>query len=93
MTLPDERYRAIEELGNAIRKLNAYTHGKGRCAMVPREEIKALVGWLRHYPTSYDLEQMAQKAPEVVSKPGGPVLFPSFSQRQKAAILRAMDEC
>jgi hypothetical protein len=61
MTLPDERYRAIQATGDFLVRLAAHP------AMTPgvpkriREEARSL---LRHYPGAWDLDMMAAKCPE-----------------------------
>jgi hypothetical protein len=64
MTLPDERYRAIKMAEQLLRDL---------CdpKLTPRvsKEIRRRAQWaLRHYPGSYDLQQLEQAAPHVVQQ-------------------------
>lgn len=61
MTLPDERYRAVQQAERLLREL---------CdpKMTPR--IPAGIrdrarGALRHYPSSWDMDQAARACPEV----------------------------
>lgn len=63
MTLPDERYRSIKLTEQFLLALAA-----GEYKRVPRavrEEARAL---LRHYPSSWDLQQLERRAPEVVQQ-------------------------
>ena len=60
MTLPDERYRAVQYTEQFLVRLAG-----GHYARVPkavREEARSL---LRHYPNHYDLYRAAQTSPEV----------------------------
>ena len=64
MTLPDERYRAVQQAERLLREL---------CdpKMTPR--IPAGIrdrarGALRHYPTDYDLDRAAETAPHVFQR-------------------------
>jgi hypothetical protein len=64
MTLPDERYRAIKMAEQLLRDL---------CdpKLTPRvsKEIRRRAQWaLRHYPGSYDLQQLERAAPHVVQQ-------------------------
>ena len=70
MTLPDERYRAIQATGDFLVRLAAHP------AMTPgvprriREEARSL---LRHYPGAWDLAQLESAAPHVVQQRMEPV--------------------
>ena len=60
MTLPDERYRAVTHTEQFLLRLAG-----GQYARVPkavREEARRL---LRHYPGSWDMQRVAEAAPEV----------------------------
>jgi hypothetical protein len=65
MTLPDERYRAIQATGDFLVRLAAHP------AMTPgvpkriREEARGL---LRHYPGSWDLAQLERAAPDILQQ-------------------------
>lgn len=65
MTLPDERYRAIQATGDFLVRLAAHP------AMTPgvprriREEARSL---LRHYPGEFDLAQLERAAPEIIQQ-------------------------
>ena len=63
MTLPDERYRAIQSTQEFLRELilNKYP----RTPRAVRERAMAL---LRHYPSELDLWRLAAAAPDVVQQ-------------------------
>lgn len=62
MTLPDERYRALAQIPEALHNL-AYSKGPIR-----KRELQRLVyGLLRHYPTSYELREIAKSCPEWIT--------------------------
>jgi hypothetical protein len=62
MTLPDERYRAIRNtrlfLGDLLDR-SVYPR-------VPREVRTIARQLLKHYPGDYDLDRLAEKAPDVI---------------------------
>jgi hypothetical protein len=63
MTLPDERYRAVKHTEQFLRRLAA-----GDIPRVPkavRDEARAL---LRHYPNQWDIDRLAEKSPDVITK-------------------------
>ena len=55
MTMPDERYRAIKYLREASALI--FTRGKGRPSLTELRHIFRSA--LRHYPSNFDLEQIA----------------------------------
>ena len=60
MTLPDERYRAVKQAEQFLKRLAG-----GEYLRVPkavRDEARAL---LRHYPNSYDMDRAARACPDV----------------------------
>jgi hypothetical protein len=64
MTLPDERYRAIRITETLLTDLcNSRTTPR-----VPREIRQRAAQCLRHYPGSYDLDQLESAAPHVVQQ-------------------------
>lgn len=69
MTTPTERTRAVQQLGKAVQDLSRYSHGKGERALVPREELRTLLAWLRHYPTDGELWLSSQALPSIWSNP------------------------
>ena len=63
MTLPDERYRAVKNTMEFLIRLSA-----GEYPRVPRgvrEEARSL---LRHYPGTFDLDQLERAAPHVLQQ-------------------------
>jgi len=63
MTLPDERYRSIQRTEQFLIALAG-----GEYPRVPRavrEEARAL---LRHYPSSWDLQQLERRAPDIIQQ-------------------------
>jgi len=64
MTLPDERYRAIRLADSFLQDL-CNCHQTPRVPRVIRERARAI---LRHYPSAWDLDQMAEHAPNVIRK-------------------------
>lgn len=64
MTLPDERYRAIRQTRQFLIDLQDRTV----YPRVPRAVRAEAYCMLRHYPGDYDLERLAEKAPDVIIK-------------------------
>jgi hypothetical protein len=62
MTLPNERTRAVVELAREVQALAPYLHGSTETVRVPRETLRRLYGWLRHYPTPLDMATTAKLA-------------------------------
>ena len=63
MTLPDERYRAVKNTMEFLIRLSA-----GEYPRVPKgvqEEARSL---LRHYPGTFDLDQLERAAPHVLQQ-------------------------
>lgn len=67
MTTPSERTRAVIELAKEAMLLAPYAHGKSVHVSVPRERLRTLLAWLRHYPTEADLNMTASCAPHLWS--------------------------
>jgi hypothetical protein len=64
MTLPDERFRALKQGKKLIEELC----DPGRTPRVPslvRDKARAI---LRHYPSDYELERIADRCPEYLDK-------------------------
>ena len=66
MTLPDERYRAIQQTQRFLLRLLSTPR-------VPRAVKDEARGLLRHYPSDYDLQQLERAAPHVVQQQMEPV--------------------
>jgi hypothetical protein len=62
MTLPDERYRAIRLAESFLQDL-CNCHQTPRVPRVIRERARSI---LRHYPTAWHLDQLAEKSPDVI---------------------------
>lgn len=62
MTLPDERYRALERTEQFLIDLCSTR----RYPRVPKEVRNHARSLLRHYPSGYDLERLAEAAPDVI---------------------------
>ena len=62
MTLPDERYRAVRQTRQFLQDLQDRTI----YPRVPRAVRAEAYRLLRHYPSEYDLERLAEKAPNVI---------------------------
>ena len=63
MTLPDERYRSIKQT-----RLFLWRLAGGEFPRVPKAVRQQAEGLLRHYPSDWELEQLSEAAPHVVSK-------------------------
>ena len=70
MTLPDERYRAIQQTGDWLLQIAAHPKNTPGVPKRIREEARRL---LRHYPGSWDLQQLELAAPHVVQQRMEPV--------------------
>lgn len=69
MTIPVERTMAVLGLAKEVERLIPYLHGKGESVRVPRETIRILCAYLRHYPSTFDMEITADKIPELWGQP------------------------
>jgi len=79
MTLPDERYRAIQM---AERLLQDLCDPKVTPRIPSTIRVRAM-GALRHYPGSYDLSQLERAAPHVVQQRMDP-LYKMIKQHEMA---------
>lgn len=64
MTLPDERYRALKQGKRLLEELC----DPGRTPRVPaliRDRARAA---LKHYPSDYDLDRIADSCPDILDK-------------------------
>lgn len=64
MTLPDERYRALKYTQEFLRDLAV----PSRSARVPKEVRQRALGLLRHYPSTWELDQLAQESPHILQQ-------------------------
>ena len=69
MTLPDERYRAIRLAESFLQDL-CNCRQTPRVPRVIRERARSI---LRHYPTAWDLDRLAEKSPDVIIREMEPV--------------------
>ncbi len=60
MTLPDERYRAVQRTAEFLQRLAG-----GQYARVPKAVRQEALSLLRHYPGQWDMQRAAEAAPEV----------------------------
>lgn len=67
MTLPDERYRAIRW---AERFLVSILHNRSGLSDDMKQEAKSI---LRHFPSEYELDRLAEASPEILQKQMEPV--------------------
>jgi hypothetical protein len=64
MTMPDERYRAIKQSKRLLEELC----DPGKTPRVPslvRDRARTL---LRHFPSEYELDNIAEKCPDLLDK-------------------------
>ena len=82
MTLPDERYRAVMW---ASRFLQDIAYDKKKYPRIPKVVRQEAYSILRHYPTSWDLKQAAEFAPNVFQERMEPVtrLMAQYEQSKK----------
>jgi hypothetical protein len=64
MTLPDERYRAVQQAERLLKDLC----DPGKTPRVPRLLRERAAGALRHYPGKWDMERAAEAAPHIFTK-------------------------
>jgi hypothetical protein len=63
--MPYERTHAVLSMEDAVKSLVPYMHCEGEFVRVPRSSLEYLGRCLRHYPTSYELDMVARKCPEI----------------------------
>ena len=82
MTLPDERYRAIRQTRQFLIDLMDRTV----TPKVPRAIRAEAYRMLRHYPSDYDLDRLAEKAPDVIIREMEPLtrLVMSYEEMKRA---------
>jgi hypothetical protein len=64
MTLPDERYRAVKMTEQLLKDLC----DRSKTPRVPKIIRQRASGCLRHYPNSWDMEQVADASPHVFAE-------------------------
>ena len=70
MTTTTERSRAVLGMAQSARALAPYAYGDSPNALVPRELLEALQGWLRHYPSRTEIHITARECPGLWAPPG-----------------------
>jgi len=81
MTLPDERYRAIQRTRHFLMSLMDPKETP-RISRAIRGQAYSL---LRHYPSDYDLDRLAKKSPDVIIERMEPLtrMVMSYEQEQR----------
>lgn len=69
MTLPDERYRAIQCTRHFLMSLL----DPKETPRIPRAVRGEAYRLLRHYPSDYDLDRLSEKSPDVIIQRMEPV--------------------
>jgi hypothetical protein len=64
MTLPDERYRALKYGKKLLEELC----DPGKTPRVPKIVRDRALGVLRHFPSDYELDRIADASPELLDK-------------------------
>ncbi len=64
MTLPDERYRALKQGKKLLEELC----DPGKTPRVPSIIRDRARGALRHFPSDYELDRLADQCPELLDK-------------------------
>ena len=64
MTLPDERYRAVQRAAQFLQQLC----NPAVTPRVPKEIRREAAAVLRHFPSDWDLQQLSAAAPHVVQE-------------------------
>lgn len=78
MTLPDERYRAVKMAEQLLKDLC----DRSVTPRVPKIIRQRASGCLRHYPNSWDMQQVSEASPHVFQERMEPVqrLFKQYEQ-------------
>jgi len=71
MTLPDERYRALKQGKKLLEELC----DPGKTPRVPSIVRERARGALRHYPSEYELDKMADTCPDLLDKENKPYYY------------------
>lgn len=80
MTLPDERYRAVQQARRLLEELSS-PQLTPRVAQGIRDRAR---GALRHYPSDWDMQQVSELSPDVFQEQMEPVtrLFKQYEQKK-----------
>lgn len=65
MTLPNERLRAVKFAEEFLRELAS---DKTKYPRVPKSVRQEAYAILRHYPTRYEMSEVAKRAPDIFSE-------------------------
>lgn len=81
MTLPDERYRAVRMAEQLLKDLC----DSRITPRVPKIIRQRASGCLRHYPNSWDMQQVSEASPHVFAERMEPVhrLFKQYEESKK----------
>lgn len=81
MTLPDERYRAIQSTRHFLMSLL----DPKETPRVPRSIRGQAYSLLRHYPSDWDLERLSEKSPDVIIQQMEPLtrMVMSYEEEQR----------
>jgi hypothetical protein len=84
MTLPDERYRAVQWAERFLKELATDRKKYPRIPTAVRREAYSI---LRHYPSDWDMKRAADDCPEVFQQRMEPLtrLVMQYEQEQKDA--------
>ena len=82
MTLPDERYRAVKWAERFLQELSSDRTKYPRVPRAVRQEARSI---LRHYPSTWDLDNAARQAPNVFQAKIEPVtrMIMQYEDKQK----------
>ncbi len=82
MTLPDERYRSVMW---AKRFLESLAYDKTNYPRIPKKVRGEAHSILRHFPSEWDMEQVANASPHVFQERMEPVtrLFKQYEESKK----------
>lgn len=64
MTLPDERYRSLQHAALFLQQLCNPAVTK----RIPKEIRQEAARVLRHFPSSWDLQQLERRAPDIIQQ-------------------------
>ena len=83
MTLPDERYRAIQYTERFLKDLC----DRSKTPRVPKAIRQRASSLLKHYPSTFNLDQLAERSPDVIMARIEPLtrLFMEYEQEKKDA--------
>ena len=82
MTLPDERYRAIQYARKLLEDIGYYPERTPRVPKIIREHARSA---LRHYPSDWDLDRLAAVGPAVICRQMEPLhrMVAAYTEEEK----------